>query len=303
MKRHLRAANLGAQRLWELLEEPKAKPLGRFLSHYNLSIRYWDLGNARQALKEAEFACEELGKANLPLGCAGHNRDAMEMAQARFGEEERRCVDAVREKPEAVKSNYDLGVLLFDKRMLKRAEAQLKYAHERVKASLALAGVEAEKLRQMGLDTARPRALQQVGGPPAVLASELSPKLSAAEAKQAKLLDLKGELQDDLGFIAGLRSRWCVEEEAGKGGELQGTSVRDGARPQLLPCLRRRFLQAGEDSCACDAWWSEVFSRTDVALHAVPSPARARRGPPPAKTCVRTPTPSRGFRPPPRQPW
>lgn len=295
VRRQLKSAALGVQHLDQLFDEPQAKPLGRFLSHYNLCIRYWDLGNAKQALKEAELACDELARANLPLGCAEHNRSAMEAAQARFGEEERQRVEAVREKPDAVKPNYDLGVLLFDKRMLKRAEAQLKFTFERVKAALALAGVEAEKLRQMGLELERPKAFQQAL--PVAILSELTPKLTAAESRQAKLLDLKAELEDDLSFISSLRSKWCVEEEAGKAGGLQGTAVRDGARPQLLPCLRRRFLQAGEDSCACDAWWAEIFSRTDVALHAVPSPARRRAAKP------RAPTPSRGFRPPPRQPW
>ena len=31
----------------------------RFLAHYNLSLRYWDLGEARQAIDEARESCKD----------------------------------------------------------------------------------------------------------------------------------------------------------------------------------------------------------------------------------------------------
>ena len=54
---------------------------------------------------------------------------------------------AVQEKPLAAGPNYELGVLYFDKRMLKMADAQLKYAQECAKATSAKLLMEHTKLQ------------------------------------------------------------------------------------------------------------------------------------------------------------
>ncbi|CAK9032350.1 Hypothetical protein SCF082_LOCUS20036 [Durusdinium trenchii] len=72
-KDQLRSACLVLRRLQALVDGPKQIPMRRFLAHYNLSIRYWDLGEARQAIDEARESCKELAKHGLPRGCAEHN--------------------------------------------------------------------------------------------------------------------------------------------------------------------------------------------------------------------------------------
>lgn len=260
MRQRLAAAVASLRQLQAALAGPKAQPLRRFLAHYNLSIRYWDLGKGKEALAEAERACQELRKAGLPCGCAEHNLVLMSQLQADHAAEQRRLQEAVRRSPEAVGPNYDLGVLLFDKRMLLRAEAQLRWARERARAASALQLVERER-----------RRASPATGPPwvAAVAGEAWPE---AEAKKARrMAGLLEEVEDDLEFIGGLRELWCVEEETGKAEELQATGVRDGARPHLLPCLRRRFSPDGE---LCERWWAEICSCADFGQRTAAKPSR-----------------------------
>merc|ERR1719217_1816408 len=107
---------------------PKSKPLLRFVSHFNLAIRYWDLGKATLARHQAEAACVILKHLNLPQGCAAHNVKVMEEVSKRFAGVERSLNETVERNPDSVKANYELGVLLFDKRMLLKAESQLLWA-------------------------------------------------------------------------------------------------------------------------------------------------------------------------------
>mmetsp|Transcript_35735 Transcript_35735/g.70820 ORF Transcript_35735/g.70820 Transcript_35735/m.70820 type:complete len:350 (-) Transcript_35735:107-1156(-) len=228
------------KRLHGAVTGPRARPLRRFVAHYNLSIRYWDLGKAKEALEEAEKACTELRKANLPCGCAEHNLVLMAQVQAEHAAEQRRLQEAIARSPESLGANYDLGVLFFDKRMLLRAEAQLKWTQECAKA------ISARHLVEQSYDR-RPA----------------DPELAIKRA--TRMANMLGELGDDLEFIGGLRELWCVEEEAGKADELQATGIRDGARPRLLPCLRRRFSAESEP---CDVFCSELCGRPDVDLTA-----------------------------------
>jgi len=330
------------------LEQPKPKPLGRFLAHYNLSIRYWDMGKAKQAIFEADLACEELRRHDISLGCAEHNFLVMQRVQARYKAEERHLLESVKRSPEAVEPNYRLGTLYFDKRMLLRAEAQLRYTQDRAKAACALKSVQADKLRASWLlENEKQRAsrsngslqidaalwqqeTKKVGSKPFELSAGVdirdlgfSPvgwlpdpvrvgnveedswadagglrdgdeilkvngrrpldfertELLKIALKERPLtivfarpvLGLLDDLEDDLYFLNEERRRWCVEEEAGKTDTLQATGVRDGQRPQLLPCLQRRFVQGPEHCRDCDAWWAELCQRTDVDLCAMPN--------------------------------
>lgn len=372
VKQQLRAAAALERTLGASLQTPKPKPLGRFLAHYNLSIRYWDLGKVKQALLEADMACEELHRHGISGGCAEHNRLVIERVQADSRAQERALVEAVQRSPQAVEANYRLGELYFDKRMLLRAEAQLKWTLERANAANALRNVARDKSDMLRASWEQQRLLAARGqAPPEPLESpmlrpgskkairqfeltagvadvklgitpsgsppdsvvvgkikpgswadaaglrpdddilavngrpllefdwgssgEAAPRTDFQRALRERPLSMVfarpvsgilADLQDDLNFLGLLRETWCVEEEAGKTDEMQATGVRDGQRPQLLPCLHRRFSQ---DCAACDSWWGELCSRTDVDLCALPSSSDLanKAGPHGAPTPVR----------------
>lgn len=145
VKQQLRSAVALEKALEASLKMPKPKPLGRFLAHYNLSIRYWDLGKPKQAMHEAEMACEELQRHGISLGCAEHNLVEIERVQSNCRAQERDLVEAAQRSPQAVEVNYRLGELYFDKRMLLKAEAQLRWTLERANAASALRNVARDK--------------------------------------------------------------------------------------------------------------------------------------------------------------
>lgn len=368
VKQQLRTAIALERSLEASLKTPKPKPLGRFLAHYNLSIRYWDLGKAKQALHEAEMACEELHRHGISGGCAEHNRMVIESVQADYRIEERVLVEAAQRSPQAVEPNYRLGELFFDKRMLLRAEAQLRWTLERANAANALRNVARDRddmqkaswqqrkflaahgqalpdpleapLQRPGTKKAmksfeltagaadqklgicpsgappdavivgkvtpgswaeaaglrRDDEIVSVNGRPVIefdwgASNEAAPRADFQRALRERPLTLVfsrpvsgilADLQDDLDFLGVLREMWCVEEDAGKADQMQDTGIRDGQRPQLLPCLHRRFSQ---DCAACDAWWAEISSRTDVDLCALPSAAAQTSGRPCSRSC------------------
>lgn len=243
-KRRFNAAKAALRKLQASLEPAQGWPLRRFLAHYNLSVRYWDLGKVREAIAEAERACAELRAANLPcgLGCAEHNLVLMQQVQAEHSVEQRRLQEAIKRSPGSVGPNYDLGVLYFDKRMLVRADAQLKLAREKARAASALQLVEHDRQKQV---------LEKAAESPVWLTLE--------DKKARRMADMLDDIEDDLEFIAGLRQIWCVEEDNGTALELQDTGLRDGSQPRMLPCLRRRYSQ---ESQACCQWWSDLCKCT-----------------------------------------
>jgi len=252
-QRRLRAARQALRSLQASLEPEQPQPFRRFLAHFNLSIRYWDLGKGQQAIAEAEQACDQLRAAGFDLGCAEHNLEVMAEVHGHFRADERRLQELVRKSPQLVGPSYELGVLYFDKRMLVQAEAQLKVARDRARAASALQLVGLDRRRQQLQDAMGPT------GAPVWLTLE--------GRKNRKMVDLLKDIEDDLSFIAGLRQRWSAEEEAGKAEILQETGIRDGTRPHLLPCLRRRY---SPDCRACDLWWSNICECTDINLHMKP---------------------------------
>lgn len=151
-KEQLQSARLVLRKLQALVDGPKQIPMRRFLAHYNLSIRYWDKGEARQAIDEARESCKELAKHGLPRGCAEHNLLLMMQVFSEFKGEQKKLEDAVQRSPEAIGSNYDLGIHFFDKRMMHKAEAQLRLTRDRAKASTALQLVEQDMLSLQGED-------------------------------------------------------------------------------------------------------------------------------------------------------
>jgi len=258
VKDRLRTAGTVLRRLQVALDGPKPRPLRRFLAHYNLSIRYWDLGKAKQAMAEAEKACQELRKLGMSCGCAEHNLLLMAQVHSEFRAEHQRLQEALERAPEAVGPNYELGIHFFDKRMLLRAEAQLRYTREKAKAMSSLQFVEQEK--QM------------------MQASEedllFAPALDGRKARRT--MQMLQDVEDDLEFVSDLRKAWCVEEEAGKTEELQATGIRDGPRPHLLPCLHRRYSQ---DTAACDAWCAELLFSPDLDIYSQAPPQRPKSAP------------------------
>jgi len=258
-QKRLQGARQSLRALQSALETPKPKPLRRFLAHYNLSIRYWDLGKPKQAIAEAERACDELRAANFATGCAEHNLEVMTQVHAHFRSEEKRLLDACQQYPSAVGPGYELGILYFDKRMLVRAEEQLKAARDRARSACSLQLIGLDRRRQQRSEAAGPK------GWPVWLTSMEEPR----SMRMAELLE---DIGDDLDFLAGVRLHWCAEEEAGKVEDLQDVGIIDGERRQLLPCLRKRYSQECQE---CDQWWSELSRCTSVSLHiGAPPPQR-----------------------------
>eukprot|EP00397_Hematodinium_sp_SG-2012_P047959 GEMP01054752.1.p1 GENE.GEMP01054752.1~~GEMP01054752.1.p1 ORF type:complete len:270 (+),score=46.01 GEMP01054752.1:48-812(+) len=113
-------------------------PMLRFASHFNLSLRYWDEGKTDLALTEAFYSITLLESAKLPYGCAEHNLNAMKQLTTKYRAMERGLITGLRHS-RSIKNMYRLGVLLFDKRMLHKAEDQLRKTEDMLKAALALA--------------------------------------------------------------------------------------------------------------------------------------------------------------------
>jgi len=242
-KRRLRDARALLERLEGALRPAKPAPLRRFLAHYNLSLRYWDMGKAREALAEARRACDELQRAGLDCGCAGHNLALMGQVQGCHGAERRRLQEALRSQPRSQRTSYELGILLFDMRMMHRAEEQLKAARELARAASCQTLVDYDRLKQ-----------QQ--------ACAEAPILCSLEGRRAnRMAKLLEDLEDDLEVIGSLRGLWCVEDGPGVAEELQATRVRDGPRPHLLPCMYKRYSQ---DHSECERWWAEISRSVDL---------------------------------------
>lgn len=242
--------------LEQTLEKPKTGGLRRFLAHYNLSIRYWDLGKAQQAISEAERACKELEKLSLPAGCAEQNRALMERIHAKQRTDQRRLCESVASAPNAVGPNYSLGILYFDKRMLLIADKQLRKARDCARSSSKLLLIEHDRekmqIKALAADGAAPGA--------ALMASTSAASLRG-QRQRGRIAGVLEDLEDDLALLAELCSKWCAEEEAGKADDLQETGIRDGSRPQILPCLHRRYEESDPEACAaCDRWSAALLA-------------------------------------------
>lgn len=222
---------------------PKSKPLLRFVSHFNLAIRYWDLGKATLARMQAEAACAALRHHNLPLGCASHNVKVMAEVSQRFAGVERKLNEMVSRNPDSVKPNYELGVLLFDKRMLLKAEEQLLWAQDRAKA------------------VATQRLVERERGPLQESRDQWALQDESEGRRLKKLQNCLEGIEDDLAFLRDLKTMFADESDDGKNHALRGTGVRDSLRPQLLPCMHCRY---SSDTTECDKWWAELSSRPDV---------------------------------------
>jgi hypothetical protein len=269
-RRDLQAAMRTLRALQSVAEEPKRCALRRFLAHYNLSLRYWDLGKANQAIYEAGCACDELLKEGLPTGCAEQNRALMEKVQMKYRSEQQRLLAAVRTSPQAIGPNYQLGILYFDKRMMLQAESQLRWTRDLAKT--------ASSLKLLGHDRQLAQSQEKAAASPvAALLASASPSLLEAREARERISGVLADLEDDLEYIGTLRSRWCVEAEAGKTDEFQELGIRDGSRPQVLPSLHSRYEQSPEDCEACGRWWAELCSRGDFGeSEPPPKPIRPR---------------------------
>lgn len=264
IREQLHATRNVYRRLHGLLQGPTPKPLGRFLAHYNLSIRYWDQGKAKQALTEAKQACEELQKAGLPEGCAEHNRARMQRVHAEFCKEERRLMDAVSRSPTAIELNYKLAELYYDKRMLLRAEAQLKWTLECVRTAGSLQLVEYDRLKQMVEYDRLKQQDSQVSNDAAVQQVLMG-------KKHRHLYNLIEDLQYDLVHLSELQAEWGVDS----------ASTHEPTQEHRLQCFERRFCQ----NCSnCDAWWAALCSRSDVDVSVSKVPFQPQQRVPPDKS-------------------
>lgn len=282
-KAELRAA-VGALRRYQCDAEVKTpKPLGRFLAHFNLAMRYWDLGKPKEAREEALLACRELDIAGLDRGCAGHTFSTINSIHQTMLTDERRLLEAAKKAPDAIAPAYELGVHFFDKRMIFRAEVQMRAVQERVKqtSSLRLLHHDKEKHSSVGKCSSCQKLVQIRGGYcdsciklaaftgsagvniSGVMPVPASP--AAVEKKARNLTRTLANVREDLELLGRFRSQWCAEEP---------TCVRAHARPQLLKCLHHRFVKEEEDHHACDRWYDELHDlhrRGEIDLCSMPS--------------------------------
>merc|ERR1712151_1271658 len=112
----------------------------------------------------------------------------MTQVQAEHSVEQRRLQEAIKRSPASVGPNYDLGVLYFDKRMLARADTQLRQARDRARVASALQLVEHDRQRHL---------LEKSAESPVWLSLE--------DKKARRMADMLDDIEDDLQFVAGLR--------------------------------------------------------------------------------------------------
>ena len=92
-----------------LKNPPAQTPMLRFVSHYNLSIRYWDQGKAVLAIKEVENCIAMLSKFHLPLSGAVHMLDRMVSVHASVKKREGELLEA--EEKLSAKGQSGSGVM------------------------------------------------------------------------------------------------------------------------------------------------------------------------------------------------
>jgi hypothetical protein len=88
------------------------------------------MGKAQMAQRECQEAARYLTKAGKPLGCVQCNLDVMQRIQDAYLEREAQTRLRMAAKPNRIAPKYAHGVLLFDKRMLAKAEVELTAVSE-----------------------------------------------------------------------------------------------------------------------------------------------------------------------------
>ncbi|OLQ13690.1 hypothetical protein AK812_SmicGene2249 [Symbiodinium microadriaticum] len=154
----------------------------RFLAHYNLSLRYWDMGEG-QCLGGADpCASDPCGEQYAQRYTEG-SVQGVESRNPHDKMQQHSLQEAVQRAPEAIGPNYDLGIHFFDKRMMRRAEA---------KAPLALQLVEKDRLiLQASVD-------DNLCGPPPVDSKKARMKISPAELIAFREADRMLRLLEDV---------------------------------------------------------------------------------------------------------
>mmetsp|Transcript_36895 Transcript_36895/g.88844 ORF Transcript_36895/g.88844 Transcript_36895/m.88844 type:complete len:345 (+) Transcript_36895:26-1060(+) len=229
---------------------PTPIPLLRVVARYNLALRYWDQGKERCAIDEARAAVRGLEEHGLPAGCARHCLEEMLALQAYHYHQDREVRERLKRHPRSVRCNYGFALTCFDKRQLIKAEE----AFVQCKAILGSLGTLA-LARRKPATPGRHRGVAQEAV--AQLAEE------ADNEKYDRIREDLTGLGDDLQYVRELRELYCEELEDNKADVLKGTGVRDGLRPDLLPCLRSRFPQhAPTGICPYFAEWLRNLDAT-----------------------------------------
>ncbi len=225
-------------------------PLLRFVSFHNLSIRYWDRGQAQLAIKECENAVKILNQSHLPLKGIVNMLDRMVSTHNQFKHREAKMLETESKKnmspQNRISLTYKIGVLYFDKRMIGKAGEWLKKAEKliRERSNIAVFTKDAEACSILNED--------YIG------------------------------IRDDLTYLKGMETRFCSEAscERGERGDglmlsqqaplpsvlskdtiLTEAGLRDSIAPQLLPEFVGRFE---DDDGSSGGWWYELLSRKDI---------------------------------------
>ncbi|CAD7949173.1 unnamed protein product [Amoebophrya sp. A120] len=118
------------------LKEKPVKGMLRFVSHYNLSLRYWDKGKATLAIKECENAITILKNFGLPMTGLIDVLDKMQVVHEGAKFREQKLEDQLafpRNEAKKPELHYRLGVLYFDKRMFDVARKEMQKAETSMK--------------------------------------------------------------------------------------------------------------------------------------------------------------------------
>jgi len=206
---------------------PQKASMARFASRFNLAIRYWDLGKSQMAMREMQEAGTCLKAAGKPLGCVRCCQEIMQRLTDGYHSREAHYRERLKKKPRSVALQYALGVMYFDKRMLRKAEEQLTVARE---------------LAHFRKQVAQERAVRK--------------KL---EDEGFENEDYDG-VQDDLDFCKELREIVDVN------GTYTFPGADLGERPavRLVPCLQARFTEEFHAVPRCEQWVNNLYADPDL---------------------------------------
>jgi hypothetical protein len=206
-------------------EEKERAPMMRFSSHFNLAIRYWDMGKGRMAMREMLEGQACLREAGKSAGCTQCCLQIMEHLTSANSSREARCRSVVKERPRSVAAQYALGVVFFDKRMLQKAETQFTAVRE-----LALFRKKAAVERAVRKGTA-----------------------GMSEGYEAE--DFEG-VEDDLAFVKELKDTLNVQGTY----TYPGADLGERAFARLVPCLQQRFTGDLAPLPSCQQWADNLYA-------------------------------------------
>uniref|UniRef100_A0A0G4HCF7 Uncharacterized protein n=1 Tax=Chromera velia CCMP2878 TaxID=1169474 RepID=A0A0G4HCF7_9ALVE len=247
-------------------------PVETLISHFHLTIHHWDNGKAHLAKQQAKLAVALLKSQGLPLGCAEHSLTLINQVtgNGEMGARETEIMAALKRNPDSFRAKYLRGELLFDKRMLRVAEAAFRDCER----SLGILYQAARSKHQTQMSQWMDEGGRQGKERGSVAASDKVLKGLPAEIrldtlerrwdkKETELFNQMEGLREDLRFIAELRQMFCTSCPEGEmqtmreWGAEGDDAVRNAPAVHMLPCLLSRFQP--DLSPDCRRWREELI--------------------------------------------